>query len=258
MDSEEMKPYAYSIIRILGNDLVPRHGVGQTLANLKFTLENESDFANCKKLWLVNRIIDKECEMAVISLLDKHNQTYKVLPFETEHYQLSWTRYEKLRYIVKLNNARNFAVSEGRRLSKWIFPLDGNVFIPDEGWKNITFYLDNLSNKLFKITMHRINYSNDEVFTFDPKKYESQEPQVIFRDDNFDAFDENLAYANSNKEEFLLRFPHTPYLNYVIRLNDFTQGYNNDLRREIRLKAIPIVVSLVDEMVAIERTNKSN
>jgi len=253
-----MKPYAYSIIRILGNDLVPRHGVGQTLANLKFTLENESDFANCKKLWLVNRIIDKECEMAVISLLDKHNQTYKVLPFETVHYQLSWTRYEKLRYIVKLNNARNFAVSEGRRLSKWIFPLDGNVFIPDEGWKNITFYLDNLSNKLFKITMHRINYSNDEVFTFDPKKYESQEPQVIFRDDNFDAFDENLAYANSNKEVFLLRFPHTPYLNYVIRLNDFTQGYNNDLRREIRLKAIPIVVSLVDEMVAIERTNKSN
>ncbi len=253
-----MQPFEYSIIRILGNDLVPRHGAGQTLTNLKFTLENESDFANCKKVWLVNRIIDKEYEKAVISLLEKHNQTFQVLPFETEQYQMSWTRYEKLRYIVKLNNARNFAISEGRKLSKWIFPLDGNVFIPDDGWKNITFYLDNLSNKLFKITMYRINHSNDEVFTFDPKKYTNQEPQVILRSDNFDAFDENLAYANSNKEEFLLRFPHAPYLNYVIRLNDFTQGYINDLRRETRLKAIPIIVSLVDEMVTWDRASKSN
>jgi len=252
-----MKPFTYSIIRILGNDLVPRHGVGQTIANLQFTLENESDFANCKKLWLVNRIIDKDCEMAVISLLEKYNQTFQVLPFETEHYEMSWTRYEKLRYIVKLNNARNLAVSEGRKLSKWIFPLDGNVFIPDGGWKNITFYLDNLSNKLFKITMYRINHSNDEVFTFDPKKYTNQEPQVILRCDNFDAFDESLAYANSNKEEFLLRFPHAPYLNYVIRLNDFTQGYINDNRRDSRLKAIPIIVSMVDARVTLERTSNS-
>ena len=44
------------IIRILGNDLEGLHGQNQTLDNLKFTLENEPKFPNCKKMFLLNRM----------------------------------------------------------------------------------------------------------------------------------------------------------------------------------------------------------
>jgi len=242
-------PYSYAIVRILGNDLPPRHGKGQTLSNLQFTLEHETAFADCKKLWLVNRIVDKEDEQAVIRLLEEHGQTYIHIPFETDNYDLGWTRYEKLHYIIKLNHARNRALEEGRKLAKWIFPFDSNVFVTDDGWKNITFYMDNLSNKLFKVVMYRIRESNNEVFNFDPKNYDKQEPQVAVHCDNFDIFDESIAYANGNKEEFLFRFPKAPYLEYVIRLNDHTGGHLNEHRREIRMRSVPILVDLVDHQL---------
>jgi hypothetical protein len=242
--------FTYAIVRILGNDLLPRHGKGQTLSNLQFTLNHETAFDDCKKLWLVNRIVDKDDEQAVIRLLQEQGQAYIHIPFETEHYDLGWTRYQKLHYIIKLNHARNLALAEGRKLAKWIFPFDSNVFVTDDGWKNITFYLDNLSNKLFKVMMYRIRQSNDEVFDFDPGNYDKQEPQVALHFENFDIFDESIAYANGNKEEFLFRFPKAPYLEYVIRLNDLTGGHQNEHRREIRMRSIPKLVELVDAQLA--------
>jgi hypothetical protein len=212
-------------------------------------LENETDFPDCKKLWLVNRIVDKKDEQAVIRLLKEHDQTYIHIPFETDHYDLSWTLYQKLHYIIKLNHARNRALEEGRKLAKWVFPFDSNVFVTDDGWKNITIYLDNLSNRLFKVMMYRIRESNTEVFDFDPKNYDRQEPQVAVHRENFDIFDESLAYADGNKEEFLFRFPKAPYLEYAIRLNDFTQGHQNEHRRDIRMRSVPILVNLVDSQL---------
>lgn len=242
--------FRYAIVRILGNDLLPRHGKGQTLTNLQFTLDHESAFDNCKKIWLVNRIVDKDDEHSIIQLLRERGQTYVHIPFETDNYDLGWTRYQKLHYIIKLNHARNRALAEGRKLATWVFPFDSNVFITDKGWKNITFYLDNLNNKLFKVIMYRIRQSNDEVFDFNPGNYDRQEPQVAVHCENFGIFDESIAYANGNKEEFLFRFPNAPYLEYVIRLNDFTGGYLNEHRREIRMRSIPKLVELVDTQIA--------
>ena len=48
------------LFRILGNDLSGLHGENQTFTNLKFTLENEPDFLNTDKMFLLNRIIDPE------------------------------------------------------------------------------------------------------------------------------------------------------------------------------------------------------
>ena len=46
------------IIRILGNDLEQIHGEDETYANLKFTLENESEFIYTDKLNILNKIVD--------------------------------------------------------------------------------------------------------------------------------------------------------------------------------------------------------
>tara|TARA_Y100000389_G_C17326948_1_gene446077 strand:+ start:754 stop:945 length:192 start_codon:yes stop_codon:yes gene_type:complete len=48
------------IIRILGNDLSGLHGENQTYNNLKFTLENEPEFKNTDKIFLLNRIYNQE------------------------------------------------------------------------------------------------------------------------------------------------------------------------------------------------------
>ncbi|TIV70940.1 MAG: hypothetical protein E5V89_12390, partial [Mesorhizobium sp.] len=49
---------SFVLVRIIGNDLEPRHRKGQSYDNALFILDNESDFPDCEKVWLVNRITD--------------------------------------------------------------------------------------------------------------------------------------------------------------------------------------------------------
>jgi hypothetical protein len=236
----------YAIVRILGNDLPPRHKPGQTLSNLKFTLENESDFEECKKLWIVNRIVDLDEEAKIIELLKTYHQDYIHLPFETDNYNHQWPISKKLWYIIKLNQARNIAIREGKKYGKWVFPLDGNIFIDDAGWESIIFYLQNLNNKLFKLWMYRIKEDNQEVFQFAKENYDKQEPQIVLHFENNNTFVEQLEYGNGNKEEFLFRFPNAPCLEYVIRLNDQTKGYINQNRWNSRDESIPLLIKRVE------------
>src|SRR5690606_6324998 len=67
-------PDTFVLYRIIGNDLYPRHKKGQSRENLQFILENEPQLDGCEKRWVVNRIIDKDEERAIIELLKKHNQ----------------------------------------------------------------------------------------------------------------------------------------------------------------------------------------
>ena len=69
------------LIRILGNDLNEIHGDNQTYTNLEFTLNNEQDFSNTDKLYLLNRIVNKEKKKEIIELLDKFNADYIDIPF---------------------------------------------------------------------------------------------------------------------------------------------------------------------------------
>lgn len=46
----------FALYRIIGNDLPPRHAVGQTRANLRFLLTEEPDLPGCRKIFIVNRI----------------------------------------------------------------------------------------------------------------------------------------------------------------------------------------------------------
>ena len=50
-----------------GNDLPPRHRSDKLEKNLAFLLENEPNFPNCEKRFVVNRIINAD-EVAVLNL----------------------------------------------------------------------------------------------------------------------------------------------------------------------------------------------
>ena len=77
----------YLIIRMLGNDLVGLHHPQQTIENLKFTLEHESDFPHTDKVFVLNRIFDMDKQKKIINLLKKYKQKFVIIPFEYEAFK---------------------------------------------------------------------------------------------------------------------------------------------------------------------------
>lgn len=76
----------FILYRILGNDLPPRHALGQTYQNAKFILDNEPDFEGCEKRWVVNRIADPEQDQKIRRLLEEYGQHYLYIPFNPKEY----------------------------------------------------------------------------------------------------------------------------------------------------------------------------
>lgn len=229
-------PDTFVLYRIIGNDLVPRHAPGQSRRNVKFALENETDFAGCRKLWVINRIIDLAEKERILELLQRHGQDYIDIPFVAEDYRdVDWD-FERLpqpgflhspdflklkdavkvrvitaiyrhknRYVMNNNGARNVALNAGRALGKWIMPWDGNCFITDRAWADIRkSVVERPYLKYFVVPMQRM-LSNipliNEDFIPDP----IEEPQLIFRSDAAESFDEDLPYGRRPKVELIRR-----------------------------------------------------
>src|SRR5690606_20866990 len=153
------EPETFCLVRIIGNDLVPRHSKGQSRDNVAFTLEHEQAFEDCTKLWVLNRIFDAEEEAAIIRLLESRDQAYHRIPFDLAAYArqprdveglsdaalrlldsddevsarerlrlATVIRRSKSNYAINNNGARNVALTLGRTKAKWVLPWDGNCF----------------------------------------------------------------------------------------------------------------------------------
>jgi glycosyltransferase involved in cell wall biosynthesis len=226
----------FVLYRIIGNDLYPRHKKGQSRENLKFILENEPNFESCEKRFVVNRIIDKEEEQLIIQLLQKHNRQFLHIPFNIEEYQkigydtsclpepgyLASKEFQALdknkqdraiaavyrlknNYIMNNNGARNLALNDGLLRAKWILPWDGNCFLTEKAWKQI---IDDIrlspQKKYFVVPMTRVTNNEDllkDNFIPDPV----EEPQLIFRNDATEKFNEEFPYGRRPKVELLWR-----------------------------------------------------
>ncbi|WP_342432060.1 hypothetical protein [Neobacillus sp. FSL H8-0543] len=226
----------FVLYRIIGNDLYPRHQKGQTLRNLQFILEHESVLENCEKRWIVNRIIDKEVEQAIIALLKKFHQEFIHIPFLEEDYKkigldtsflpnsnyLKSNKYtsmnqerkkrllaaifrKKNNYVMNVNGARNAALRDGKTRGKWILPWDGNCFVTQTAWKKI--YLEVISKphlKYFAVPMTRV-LDNTQLLTDNFIPVPVEEPQLIFRWDSKEEFNEDFWYGRRDKVELLWR-----------------------------------------------------
>lgn len=226
----------FVLYRILGNDLPPRHKAGQTLDNLRFILEHEPQFENCEKRWVVNRIVDPDQENPILEMLEQHDQPYLRIPFELEEYRLcDWdfetfprpdfflngpyeemTEYDqqraeahvrrnKNRYAINNNGARNAALRDGRDRAKWVLPWDGNCFLTASAWDEIadgvksTPYL-----KYFAVPMAR-TLDNTDLLQDGYHPEAADEPQLLFRNDASEEFDEQFPYGRRPKVELFLR-----------------------------------------------------
>jgi glycosyltransferase involved in cell wall biosynthesis/GR25 family glycosyltransferase involved in LPS biosynthesis len=224
------------IIRILGNDLEQIHGENQTYENLKFILDNESQFTDTDKLFVLNKIIDTGKKKIIIELLEQKQVKYVDIPFidselpELEHEdliislidkytqtgELSWQEFEFLslllnninKFFIDINTCRNYCILQGKlnNLYEWIFVLDSNSFFTDSMYYDI---VNNISNETQYITIPQISLkacglTNEDICKIsDTNKYEKFEHQLCFHRTSNYNFNETLQYGNMDKAEFL-------------------------------------------------------
>ena len=226
----------FILYRIIGNDLSPRHKHGQSLENVKFILDNEPELTNCKKRWVINRIVDKAAEEKIIELLREHGQQYLHIPFDPEVYSeigldtsfvesadyfsskdylLKPLHYKrrmeaallrrKNAYIMNNNGARNFALNNGRGKADWILPWDGNCFLKTRAWEAIRYCIStNKQAQYVAVPMHRL-WQNSEILSWWFRAKPKDEPQIAFRSDSVEKFNPEFVYGARSKVELLWR-----------------------------------------------------
>lgn len=230
------RPDDFVLYRILGNDLAPRHRKGQTRTNLGLILAHEPEFENCQKRWIVNRITDPAEEALIIDLLERSGQVYSRVPFDLDEYAgIGWTgagfsepgfflskaydaldpdararaemhaRRLKNLYVMNNNGGRNLALREGRGAAKWILPWDGNCFLTESGWREICQAVTRQAHlKYFVVPMLRVS-SNEVLLQGGKERPPEDEPQLIFRHDAAETFDEARPYGTRPKVDLLMR-----------------------------------------------------
>jgi hypothetical protein len=194
-----MKKLKYIFYRILGNDLPPRHRKGQTLSNLRMILEREPAFEGLEKRWIVNRIVDPQVEKTITTFLEKYKQKYQVIRFDRKRFQKIPKECfkERLDEMIGLNKARNLALKEGKKIAQWVLVFDGNCLFTPPAWQKVSgACLRSGDAKYIVVPMMRIAQGGKGILS---------EPQLMFRDDSKDEFDEDFGYGQDSKIDLLRR-----------------------------------------------------
>jgi hypothetical protein len=172
----------------------------------------------------------------MINLLEQHQKPYLRIPFHAEEYKkIGWDmnclpdpgflysadfsalkEQERNRliaalyrlknnYVMNNNGARNVALHHGKDKAKWVLPWDGNCFLTKAAWDQM--HADIMASphlKYFAVPMTRVldNASLlDSGFAPDP----AEEPQLIFRQDAAEVFNEDFCYSRRPKVELFWR-----------------------------------------------------
>jgi hypothetical protein len=230
------EPDTFVLYRIIGNDLVPRHRKGQSRDNLRFILEHEPELPACEKRFVLNRIVDPDEETAIIALLKARGRHYLRIPFFMEEYAArTWDleglpepgytlskQYDELpedfrgrlykrlyrhknNYLINNNGARNAVLEEGRGRAKWVLPWDGNCFLTAEAWEEIRSAVK--ARPWYPYVIVPMARVADHSLLLEPgfRPAADQEPQVLFRRDACEAFNEEYYYGRRPKVELLWR-----------------------------------------------------
>jgi hypothetical protein len=229
-------PMRVTLCRIIGNDLFPRHSRGQALANLRTILRDEGNPYGWRKLFVLNRMVDAETQQQAEQLIREAGYECEVIPFEVDAYQalryrpetfggidyflspafLSkdpfqqdreriWACGEKIRYLMNINGARNCALANGHLASDWTLVLDGSCIVPPA-------VFDALQNDMHSqpavpyliVSMRRLPAGTD-LRVADVTPTDREEPQIAFRSDALEQFDEAYPYGVRDKTSLLHR-----------------------------------------------------
>lgn len=218
------------VIRILGNNLKYLHSSNQTIDNLKFTLQNEPEFEDTDKIYILNRIVDKVIKQKIISLLNDNNMPYIDIPLNLDKYlkipkldinekdilNMTWNdvkyitmkMYKHNLFLIANNETRNYAINYGKKKGyKWIYVLDSNSFLRKIDFdliiKNILPDTDYLALPQRRLLDNNLNNNTVNNSDFDISKLPEQEPQLVFKNTSKEIFNEELPYGCIPKAELI-------------------------------------------------------
>jgi hypothetical protein len=131
--------------------------------------------------------------------LEKYAQKYQVIHFDRKKFKkIPKECYkERLDEMIGLNRARNMALREGKKLGQWVLVFDGNCYFTMQAWQQVAqaCVASGRSTKYMMVPMMRIVKG----------KGVPNEPQIIFRNDSKDEFDEAFGYGQDSKVDLLRR-----------------------------------------------------
>lgn len=199
----------FVIYRMIGNELWPRDRKNSKAAVFKYIFQNESNFHNCSKIWVLNRIYDMTYYKFVTNILHKYNVEYLNLPFCREDFLACKTKKDKILYFTGINEARNLALKEGRRNYTYTFVLDGDCFITDTNWDAIVHRVteDQKTKTLenyYSFPVYRMHLKNKKLVNVHTRLFK-EEPQICFHRFSDILFDANIQYGRGDKADLLLR-----------------------------------------------------
>ena len=135
--------------------------------------------------------------------------SFSSLSTETKNMAIDHLYHAKNIYAINNNGARNAALRGGKQTeAKWILPFDGNCFITQDVYEKLNRGFREYDKGNVKFLLVYMARLLDNAFLLDPN-YRPQdareEPQIAFRSDTQDEFDENFRYGRRPKVEFLWR-----------------------------------------------------
>jgi hypothetical protein len=225
-----------TLVRVIGNDLYPRHRHGQALKNLKTILQDEATPPGWTKLFILNRLIDPQATQQAVAAIREAGHHVEVIPFDPATYQTLryqpqlfggldyfssaqfegedvfvqdririWACGEKIRYLMNINGARNVALASGLTSTDWTFVLDGSCIVPDAAFAAFDRDLSRDSSARYLIIpMRRLSLGMD-LGEADCSPSFKEEPQIGFRFDAIEQFDPVYPYGVRDKTSLLHR-----------------------------------------------------
>ena len=222
------------LARVIGNDLWPRHALGQSLQNLAFILENEPQFAGTRKLFVLTRVIDPQVLSRAEAMVRDAGHEVLTLPFDPDAYSAQridtsafngdanfldagfaekpdirrcgerlFAASAKIRQAMDVNGGRNAALAWGQARADWTLVLDGSCFVSAqafEAWRS-----DLTSQPLVPyliLPMIRLARNEDALVT--PPEFDLlQEPQIGFSSLAKGHFPEAYPYGFRDKTALL-------------------------------------------------------
>lgn len=219
--------------RIIGNSISGLHAENQAEENLEYILNNESSVQNVTKYFVLNRIFDDSHRHRLLKILKDKHANYLEIAFDPDVFKKigydfgslpdsyywfakkgRWAdivsntavRNFKNAYLMNNNGARNFALQHGKSRFDWIMPWDGNCFLPDDSFKKLlsSMAIKNGSYKYVATPMQRVT-SEDYIDRDAIVTNAIDEPQISFRRDAKEVFNEDRVYGNQSKVELFKR-----------------------------------------------------
>lgn len=241
------KQKKYSIFRILGNETPPRDQPDARLRTLEYILDNEPEFPDCIKCWVINCIHDRERRELIGRMLTERNMYHVILPIWRAKYLEAKTRDEKITQVVGINRARNVAIKHGHYISNFTCILDGDCFYSEDLWQMTVNEIEEDQ----KVRRDRKYYSTPSSrATFEHARISSQpmllaEPMLIFRNDSDIFFDESIPFGQGDKLHLLYKLGHSE-----------KPGHHHELVNDDLCKSVSMVHHVTGSDYVIELDQK--